>query len=163
MCLLLCKHVTCKLPLLLLLLLLFAGALSTGIKRNWPVKQSHPCVPVYLVSCQVIQLTRRLSLQAGSTEAEQLETGIPELTTKAQQLEQQLQAQEQVLQQLQEGVREEVEQHTQALQEVRRQLAPWDQQISQVQSRLAVATAEQDMLQKSHSEAKQRFQVCFIT
>jgi len=67
-----------------------------------------------------------------------------------------------VLQQLQEEVRGEVEQHTQALQEVRRQLAPWDQQISQVQSRLAVATAEQDMLQKSHSEAKQRFQVCFI-
>ncbi|KAL0027544.1 hypothetical protein WJX77_009918 [Trebouxia sp. C0004] len=97
-------------------------------------------------------------MQAGSTEAEQLATGIPELTTKAQQLEQQLQAQEQVLQQLQEGVRGEVEQHTQALQEVRRQLAPWDQQISQVQSRLAVATAEQDMLQKSHSEAQQRYQ-----
>lgn len=102
-------------------------------------------------------------LQEGSTEAEQLETGIPELTTKAQQLEQQLQAQEQVLQQLQEGVRGEVEQHTQALQEVRRQLAPWDQQISQVQSRLAVSTAEQDMLQKSHLDAKQRLQVCFIT
>ena len=68
-----------------------------------------------------------------------------------------------MLQQLQEGVRGQVEQHTQALQEVRRQLAPWDQQISQVQSRLAVATAEQDMLQKSHTEAKQRFQVRFIT
>ena len=98
-------------------------------------------------------------MQIGSTEAEQLEAGIPDLTDKAQQLEQQLQAQEQVLQQLQEGVRGEVEQHTQALQEVRLQLAPWEQQISQAQSRLAVATAEQDMLQKSHAEAKQRFLV----
>ena len=100
-----------------------------------------------------------ICLQAGSAEAEQLEAGIPDLTSQAQQLEQQLQAQEQVLQQLQEGVRGEVEQHTRALQEVRRQLAPWQQQISQVQSRLAVATAEQDMLEKSHSDAKQRFQV----
>ena len=81
------------------------------------------------------------------------------MTAQAQQLEQQLQAQEQLLQQLQEGVRGEVEQHTQALQEVRRQLAPWEQQISQVQSRLGVATAERDMLQKSHADAEQRFKV----
>lgn len=63
------------------------------------------------------------------------------------------------MQQLQEGVQGEVEQHTRALQEVRRQLAPWEQQISQVQSRLSVATAEQDMLQKSHTDAQQRLQV----
>ena len=98
--------------------------------------------------------------QAGTSEAEQLQAGIPQLTDKAQQLEQQLQAQEQLLQQLQEGVRGEVEQHTQALQEVRRQLAPWEQQIGQEQSRLGVATAEQDMLQKSHADAQQRLQVC---
>ena len=97
--------------------------------------------------------------QAGSTEAEQLEASLPDMADQAQQLEQQLQAQEQVLQHLQEGIRGEVEQHTQALQQVRLQLAPWEQQISQVQSQLAVATAEQDMLQRSHSEAKQRLKV----
>ena len=71
----------------------------------------------------------------------------------------QLQAQEQLLHQLQEGARGEVEQHTLALQEVRRQLAPWEQQISKVQSSIDVATAERDMLQKSHTEAEQRLQV----
>ena len=98
-------------------------------------------------------------LQAGTSGAEELGSGIQGLTEQAQQLEEQLVSQEQLLQQLQEGARGEVEQHTQALQDVRRQLAPWEQQISQVQSRLAVATAEQDMLQKSHTEAKQRLQV----
>jgi len=43
---------TCHLLLLLLmlLLLLFAGALFTAIKADWPVKQSHPCVPVTIQS-----------------------------------------------------------------------------------------------------------------
>ena len=96
MCLLRCRHVTCK-PLLLLqpvtgvsaavqachlqaataaaaaavaataaaataAAAAAAGPLSTGVKSDWPVKQSHPCIPVCLVACFVIQLAPCLAL-----------------------------------------------------------------------------------------------------